>query len=145
MYQRTVLMIDIRDTDRRLMNNAFDEAGCGWNFVGVEDTGEALRRLNTDRLPDLILLTLDPDAAGLQFVRTLRAEQEWQTIPVVVFSGGTGPQEAEAVYASGVSDYITKPLDFDGHIRLVSELLTLDYRRTQNATGTGMLSSFMTA
>ena len=96
-------MIDVRNTDRCLMNNAFDEAGCGWKFIGVGDTGEAFRRLSTDLLPDLILLTLDPDAAGLQFVRTLKAEKEWRTIPVVVFSGGTGPQEAEAVSASGAS------------------------------------------
>ena len=121
------------------MRNAFDETGYGCNFIGVGDTGEALRRLNTDVLPDLILLTLDPDAAGLQFVRTLKAEQDWRTIRVVAFSGGTGPQEAEAVYASGVSAYMTKPLDFDGHIRLASELLALDYKRTQNAGGTGML------
>lgn len=104
------------------MNNAFDDAGYPWRFVGVANTGEAIRYLNTDVLPDLILLTLDADAAGLQFIHTLKGEEEWRTIPVVVFSGGTGPQEAETVYASGVSAYITKPLDFDGHILLASEL-----------------------
>ena len=73
-------------------------------------------------MPDLILLTLDSDMAGLEFVRTLKGEPDWRTIPVVVFSGGAGPHEAAAVRASGVSDYRTKPLDFEGHIEVALEL-----------------------
>jgi CheY-like chemotaxis protein len=115
-------MIDAHETDRRLMNNAFDDAGRGWRFVGARNTGEALRYLNRELMPDLILLTLDSDMAGLEFVRTLKGEPDWRAIPVVVFSGGSGPHEAAAVRASGVSDYRTKPLDFEGHIEVALEL-----------------------
>jgi CheY-like chemotaxis protein len=115
-------MIDAHEADRRLMNNAFDDAGRGWCFVGVGNTGEALRYLNRELIPDLILLTLDSDMAGLEFVRTLKGEADWRRIPVVIFSGGAGPHEAAAVRDSGVSNYRTKPLDFDGHIEVALEL-----------------------
>lgn len=122
VQQRTVLMIDAHEADRRLMNNAFDDAGRGWHFVGVGSTAEALRYLNRELIPDLILLTLDSDMAGLEFVRTLKGEPDWRRIPIVVFSGGAGPHEAVAVQASGVSNYRTKPLDFDGHVEVALEL-----------------------
>ena len=121
-------MIDIREADRRLMNNAFDDAGQGWRFVGVGNTGEGLRYLNRELIPDLILLTLDSDMAGLEFVRMLKGEPDWRRIPVVVFSGGSGAHEAAAVQASGVSNYRTKPLDFHGHIEVASQLPALAER-----------------
>ena len=123
VVQRTVLMIDGSETDRRLMRSAFDDAGSGCQFVGVKNWREALRYLNTGVSPDLIVLTLDDDLSGLEFVRILQAETEWRSIPVSVFSGGSGyPEEKDAVHASGVSDYRTKPIDFDALVAVASDL-----------------------
>jgi CheY-like chemotaxis protein len=116
-------MIDSSETDRRLMRSAFEDAVSGCAFVGVTNWREALRYLNTGISPDLIVLTLDDDLSGLEFVRLLQAEPEWRSIPVSVFSAGSGhPEEKAAVYAWGVSDYRTKPIDFDALVAVASDL-----------------------
>lgn len=58
--------------------------------------------------PDLVLLDLGlPDKDGLEFIRTVRTQQE--TIPVLVLSARTGEQDKVEALDSGANDYITKP------------------------------------
>lgn len=58
--------------------------------------------------PDLVLLDLGlPDKDGLEFIRTIRSQQE--TIPVLVLSARTDETDKVAALDLGANDYITKP------------------------------------
>lgn len=58
--------------------------------------------------PDLVLLDLGlPDKDGLEFIRTIRGQQE--TTPVLVLSARTGETDKVDALDSGANDYITKP------------------------------------
>lgn len=58
--------------------------------------------------PDLVLLDLGlPDKDGLEFIHTIRSQQE--TIPVLVLSARTDETDKVAALDLGANDYITKP------------------------------------
>ena len=123
MRQLSVLMIDAQHTDQRLLKEALESVDPACAGVGVTNTDEALAYLRDGGLADLIVFTLDPDLTGIESIRALKNDGEPRSIPVAVFSGGSGTDEADAVFARGASLYLDKPFNFDQHLRLASELI----------------------
>lgn len=76
--------------------------------------------LAREHRPDLILLDLHlPDLDGEEVLARLRAERETASIPVVVLSADVTPSRIERLRASGVDDYLPKPLDVARFIELL--------------------------
>ena len=118
-----ILMVDDNAADQRLVEEALTTvAPCV--FVRLRDTHEAFEYIDGGRRADLIVVTLDSESKGLEFVQSLKNDDERQHIPLAVFASGAGPDEAKVVQSSGAF-YLQKPLDFDGHVRLASKLLSL--------------------
>jgi two-component system response regulator VicR len=82
----------------------------GFDFVGAEGGREGLDRVRAER-PDLILLDLMmPDIDGWQVYRQLKADDELQSIPVIVVTVRTqGIDEALGLHLGEIEGYITKP------------------------------------
>jgi DNA-binding NtrC family response regulator len=118
-----VLMVDANPSDQRLMNEALTMiAGC--QFAGVRNAAEALRYLELGGPVDLVVLTLDCEMNGLELLRFVNQSHYTRSrVPVAVFAGGSGPNEANLVRSLGASSYMHKPYDFDGLLRVASELL----------------------
>ncbi len=58
----------------------------GWSVVEAANGVEALRRV-TDKIPNLIILDLMmPEMDGFEFAETLRRNEAWQGIPIVVMT-----------------------------------------------------------
>jgi CheY-like chemotaxis protein len=93
--------------------------------VPLRSADDAFNHLDEGRTADLILLTLDSELKGLDFVRRLKSQDERQHIPIAIFASGAGPDEADVVQCSGAQCYLEKTLDFDGHVRLASKLVAL--------------------
>jgi two-component system KDP operon response regulator KdpE len=69
---------------------------------GVDALASAARRL-----PDAVLLDLGlPDMDGTEVILGLRG---WTTVPIVVLSGRSDPQEKIHALDVGADDYVTKP------------------------------------
>ena len=117
-------MVDANAADQRLLQEALTTVtACA--FVPLRSTDEAMEYIDEGRQADLILLTLDSDSKGLDFLRVLKADEELQHIPVAVFGSGAGPSEAKVVESAGADFYLKKPLDFNGHLQLASDLVAL--------------------
>jgi hypothetical protein len=81
---QTVLIIE-DDSDTLQMLIQMLEKG-GWNATGVPSAENGLKFLNTE-LPALILLDLTlPGMDGLTFAQTLRRNDRWRNIPVIVIT-----------------------------------------------------------
>jgi CheY-like chemotaxis protein len=62
--------------------------------------------------PDLILMdVVMPEMNGFDAVRKLRQDIATHAIPIVMVTTRAEAESMEAGYASGCSDYITKPID----------------------------------
>jgi CheY-like chemotaxis protein len=80
--------------------------------------------LAREHQPDLILLDLHlPDLSGEQVLQCLQADPATRSIPVVVLSADATAHTIERLYAAGVRNYLTKPLDVPRFLQLLQEVL----------------------
>ena len=95
----------------------------GHRVSGVSDGEAALRRLR-DAKPDLVLLdTKMPRADGLAVCRSIRADPGLADVRVVMLAGPLDPFDRESAGAAGFDAVLQKPLDADGLLNAVNELL----------------------
>lgn len=60
-------------------------------------------------VPDLILLDLDlPGTSGLEILKAVRANEEYKTVPIIIFSNNDTPELKTAVITAGATDYYFK-------------------------------------
>lgn len=128
----TILMADDDGEDRMLTAEAFRESRIANELHFVEDGVELidyLRRRNgySDRarfpLPGLILLDLNmPRMDGREAIREIKSDERLRSIPIVVLTTSEAEEDIVKTYDLGISSYITKPVTFEGLLKVVKAL-----------------------
>ena len=79
---------------------------------------------NTDcSLPDLILLDLNmPGIGGKEFLKRIKADDDLDTIPVVILTTSDSDQDILDSYKLHASGYIKKPVSLDGFGDILDKL-----------------------
>ena len=73
--------------------------------------------------PDLILLDLNlPRMNGHEVLTTLKESSDYRTIPIVVLSFSSDPEDIKEAYSHYANCYITKPREFKGFMRAVRSI-----------------------
>jgi len=94
----------------------------GYQVIWVKTAARMWRVLNRVELPAVILMDVSlPDANGLQLVRELRANLQYQHIPIIVQTAMAMKGDQEICLAAGVDEYISKPIDLPLLARLVAK------------------------
>ena len=94
-------------------------ASDGWDVTAVSDVTSALR---AERVPDIILSDIMlPGQSGLDLVRLIRTQTDWQFIPVVLLTARSGAREVAEGLEAGADDYVSKPFEA---VELLSRLRT---------------------
>jgi two-component system, OmpR family, phosphate regulon response regulator PhoB len=103
--------------------------------VRATGTGaEALRLLDEDPLPELVLLDLMlPDISGIDVCRHLRAEERTRKIPVLMLTARGEEADRVRGFEVGADDYVTKPFSVRELMLRVRALL----RRTSDKEAGG--------
>ncbi|MGQ4435608.1 MULTISPECIES: response regulator [unclassified Streptomyces] len=110
-----VLLVEDDVADAMLIEEALSERGSR-NLVQVTDGVAALEHLRSpdQARPDLIVLDLNmPRMNGRELLRVLKADQDLQTIPVVVLTTSSAPDDVVGAYNSHANAYVTKPVNLD--------------------------------
>jgi CheY-like chemotaxis protein len=82
-----------------------------YEIVTAMDGQEALTKAVAER-PDLILMdVVMPRMTGFEACRAIRERAETCHIPVILVTTRGEAQNVETGFASGCSDYVTKPID----------------------------------
>lgn len=77
-----------------------------------------------DAKPDLIITDLlMPLLDGFEFIKQVRAQAQWSTIPIVVFSAMPAQENEEKVMKLGVNYYLKKPSTLDDLLKAVNRLI----------------------
>ncbi|MEV5785472.1 response regulator [Streptomyces sp. NPDC052287] len=108
-----VLLVEDDVADAMLIEEALSERGAR-NLVQVTDGVAALEHLRTPGSvrPDLIVLDLNmPRMNGRDLLRVLKADEDLQTIPVVVLTTSSAPDDVVGAYNSHANAYVTKPVN----------------------------------
>lgn len=129
--QFEVLLVEDELADAHLVRTAIRESRVLCSLHHVLDGLDAFAFLGREEerykhmpQPDLILLDLNmPRMNGREFLAAIKADARWASIPVVVLTTSEVERDVEAAYKLGASGFITKPVDIEQFIAVMSQVL----------------------
>ena len=105
--RRRILVVDDDEAIRTQLGWQLEADGYEVQFAA--DGTEAVRAL-TAALPDLMVLDLSiPGIAGLDVLKTIRAQKAMQALPVIILSGRSTEGDRILGLDAGADDYLIKP------------------------------------
>ena len=120
----TILLAEDDPDDQYLISEALDENRLNARLYIVADGEEVMDYLNRRGeyqdsqkwpMPNLILLDLNmPRKDGREVLREIKADPNFQHIPVVALTTSQAEKDVVDTYQNGVSGFITKPVEFSG-------------------------------
>jgi len=109
LLRRKILIVDdstiVRMVATLILTNAF------YRLVSAVNGEDGVRAAAAER-PDLILMdVVMPKMDGLEACRRLREQDATKTTPIILVSTRGEPESVEKGFASGCTDYLTKPIN----------------------------------
>jgi CheY-like chemotaxis protein len=106
----------------------------GWETILAEGGREALDKLERDT-PNVILLNLrSPVMKGIKLAALLKAHPAYKDIPILAASGHSRGLTRERCLALGCDDFIAKPLALPELEMRLTNILSVERRKTISAT-----------
>ncbi len=97
----------------------------GFEVIDAAD-GEAGLRLAQREKPDLMVLDLMlPKMDGYKVCRTLKFDERYRNLPIVVLSARSGEQDKKLALDMGADAFVSKPYDMGELVRLIRTQLRL--------------------
>lgn len=106
----TILVADDRPDSVELVRDLLTMEG--YRVVSATDGQQALDRVR-EVLPDMVLLDLDmPKLNGYQVCEALQADPTTATIPILMLTAWSAPEQRVKGLQLGAEDYLAKPFDY---------------------------------
>jgi two-component system phosphate regulon response regulator PhoB len=103
----TILLVEDDPDIRHLVAGRLADGG--FDVVDAAD-GPAALSAARERPPDLVLLAVRmPALSGIDVCRELRAGPLTPSVPIIMLTARSRPQDLEQGYAAGATDHIVKP------------------------------------
>ena len=122
--KKTILIID-DEPDTLTFFSSFLEDN-GYNTITAVNGEEGLVQLKT-QIPDLITLDISmPEMSGTKYYRTLRENDEWKSIPIIIVTGISDDFKEFISTRKRVpppDGYISKPVEGGELLALVKKLI----------------------
>jgi len=110
MASKKILLVDDSCT-ARLVNRMIFSQKSNYELISAVDGKEAVERARLDK-PDLILMDIMmPRMTGLEACRVIKQDKATSGIPVILLTTRGEESYVQEGYASGCSDYLTKPVN----------------------------------
>src|SRR5688500_13839987 len=107
MKKTFILIVEDETAIRDMLRFALEPAG--FDVAEASTTVEAEKKINS-QIPDLILLDwMLPGQSGIDFVKRLKQNNNWQTIPIIMLTAKAEEANKIKGLEVGVDDYVTKP------------------------------------
>ena len=107
--KKVVLIADDSPTIRKFVS--FSLKMQGLEVLAACDGMEAIEIVSGRKI-DLIITDLNmPNMDGFELIQTLRANQEYEDVPIIILSSLAGSEEIERGMNVGANSYMVKPFD----------------------------------
>lgn len=121
MTTQTVLVVEDFEDTRYLMRMELEKRG--YRVVEAVDGAEGVTKALAER-PDIILMDIGlPVLDGIAATRELRQHEEMRETLIVALTAHHETEYRANALSAGCDAYLTKPIDFDWLIDLLSRLL----------------------
>jgi chemosensory pili system protein ChpA (sensor histidine kinase/response regulator) len=120
----TVMVVDDSVTVRKVTQRLLMREG--YQVVLAKDGIDAMRQLQ-DTIPDVMLLDIEmPRMDGFELTRTMRGEERWRGIPIVMITSRTAEKHRNHALSLGVDVFLGKPFD---EVELLRQVRVLAARK----------------
>jgi len=103
-----ILVVDDFATMRRVIRNILKQLGYT-NIDEADDGSSGLTKLRGGRF-DLVITDWNmPNMSGLDLVKAIRADEQIQTVPVLMVTAEAMKESIVTAVKAGVNNYIVKP------------------------------------
>lgn len=125
----SIAIVDDDADDREIIKDAFAASGKNTECILLEN-GDALidflASSPANNLPSLIMLDLNmPGKDGREALKEIKANNQLQTIPIIVFTTSSSFKDKQVVYELGANCFITKPDTFNKLVDLTQSITKL--------------------
>lgn len=120
-----ILLADDDPEDKFIIQDAMERLH-GPELLHFVENGEQVldhltHHISYPHLPCLIVLDLNmPRKNGTQTLRELKADERYQSIPVIIYSTSINPIEMEKCMQLGAHSYVTKPISVKDSLETAS-------------------------
>ncbi|MES2514317.1 MAG: response regulator [Bacteroidota bacterium] len=123
-----ILIADDDNDDQYMIKQAFASISLNENVRTVSDGVELLDYLYQKGkykdaptlLPKVILLDLNmPKKDGRECLKEIKSNAKLKTIPIVIYSTSSNPDDIAYAYEHGASSYITKPYSYQELVKIM--------------------------
>lgn len=107
--KKIILVADDSPTIRKFVS--FTLSARGFRIISASDGMEALEKLPSERV-DLIITDLNmPNIDGFEFIRTVRGNEDYREIPIIILSSLGAESDIDQGLSCGANSYLQKPFD----------------------------------
>lgn len=119
---QTILLLEDNLDNQELILAFLEDS---YQIEVVDHAQQALDLLESRKhVIDLILCDISlPDMDGLQFLKHIRQQIEWKSIPIIALTAHAMKGDKERFLNAGFNDYLSKPIDGDILLELVEKYL----------------------
>ncbi len=116
-----ILLVEDNPQNRYLVTFLLEKNG--YEVISAEDGEQAIDSVEKE-LPDLILMDVQlPKLDGYEATRRIKADERFAGIPLIALTAHSMKGDRGKALAAGCDDYITKPVDAEGLLARIRELL----------------------
>jgi len=124
--KKTILVIDDEPDTLTYFSSLLEDNG--YNTITAENGEEALKEMG-ETPPDLITLDISmPEMSGVKYYRTLRENENWKLIPIIIITGVSEDFKRFITSRKQVpppEGYISKPVEEEELLQLVKKLTSI--------------------
>jgi two-component system, NtrC family, response regulator AtoC len=106
--KQTVYIVDDEPDQIALLTAQLERSG-RFTTEGFSDPQAALEKVSQDPPDGIVCDLMMPETSGLDFTRLLRGTHPF--LPVIIATGKGSEDDADACFAAGATDFVTKPVD----------------------------------
>lgn len=127
-----ILLVEDNPHDAEMTLRALSKNKVANRLVHVKDGVAAIDFLfgigeykgrNVQQKPKVVLLDLKmPKVDGIEVLSRIKSSEVTKDIPVVILTSSKENPDIQTCYDLGANSYIVKPVDFDGFMKVVTEL-----------------------
>ncbi len=110
LHQAVIMMVDDETTTMDVMQTFLEEAGYQ-RFVQIEESSQAMPKLE-DLRPDILLLDLImPEVSGFEILQFIRNHSVLCHLPVIILTSSSDAETKLEALDHGATDFLAKPVD----------------------------------
>jgi chemotaxis protein histidine kinase CheA/ActR/RegA family two-component response regulator len=120
-HGKYILVVDDSPSVRRVVSNMLKQHG--WQVQMARDGVEALEMI-TNETPAAVLLDIEmPRMDGYELMATVRAQDQYRTLPVVILTSRAAAKHQQRAMQLGASAYVVKPYQDEELINTLNALV----------------------